>query len=202
MYKDYIKPVIDRIGALILLVICLPIIVLISFLIVFLNRMQPFFTQPRPGKDEKIFLLIKFRSMTNQKDASGKLIEDHLRITKLGQFLRKTSLDELPELLNILKGEMSFVGPRPLLVEYLSKYSLEQKKRHNVKPGITGLAQVNGRNLLSWEKKFELDLQYIKNITFKNDCLIILKTCFVIFNTSTVNKSEIQTMEKFDGSGE
>lgn len=200
MYKDYIKPLIDRVVALIVFIVCLPIIVLISTLIIILNSTQPFFIQHRPGKDEKIFKLIKFRTMTNQKDANGNLLDDHLRTTKLGKFLRKTSLDELPELLNILMGDMSFVGPRPLLIEYLEKYSPNQRKRHAVKPGITGLAQVNGRNRLSWEEKFELDVEYIKNLSLINDVFIILKTCVVIFDTSNVNKSDNQTMDRFKGS--
>jgi lipopolysaccharide/colanic/teichoic acid biosynthesis glycosyltransferase len=200
MYKDYIKPLIDRVAALIVFIVCLPIIVLISTLIIILNSTQPFFIQHRPGKDEKIFKLIKFRTMTNQKDANGNLLDDHLRTTKLGKFLRKTSLDELPELLNILMGDMSFVGPRPLLIEYLEKYSPNQRKRHAVKPGITGLAQVNGRNRLSWEEKFELDVEYIKNLSLINDVFIILKTCVVIFDTSNVNKSDNQTMDRFKGS--
>ena len=199
MYKDYIKPLIDRVVALILFITCLPILVLISFLIIILNNTQPFFVQHRPGKDEKIFKLIKFRTMTNQKDANGNLLDDHLRTTKLGKFLRKTSLDELPELLNILIGDMSFVGPRPLLIEYLEKYSPDQRTRHAVKPGITGLAQVSGRNRLSWEEKFELDLEYIKNLSLRNDIFIILKTLIVILDTSNINQSKNVTMKKFRG---
>ncbi len=200
MYKDYIKPLLDRIGALVLLIVSLPILILIVCLIIVFNKTQPFFIQRRPGKDEKIFELIKFRSMTNKKDAQGNLLQDHLRITALGQFLRKTSLDELPELLNILKGDMSFVGPRPLLEEYLDKYSLEQRIRHTVKPGMTGLAQINGRNLLSWEEKFDLDLQYIQNLSLMNDIKILLKTFYVIFKTSNINHSKNVTMKKFQGS--
>ena len=200
MYKDYIKPSVDRVAALVLLVFCLPIIIGTSLLIIVFNKTQPFFIQPRPGKDKKIFKLIKFRTMTNQKDENGNLLSDHLRITKLGQFLRKTSLDELPELLNILKGDMSLVGPRPLLEEYLDKYSPNQSMRHAVKPGITGLAQINGRNLLSWEEKFDLDLKYIENMSMKNDINIIFKTFFVVFNTSNINQSENITMKKFQGS--
>ena len=169
MYKDYIKPLIDRVVALILFIMCLPILVLISSLIIIFNNTQPFFIQHRPGKDEKIFKLIKFRTMTNQKDVNGNLLDDHLRTTKLGKFLRKSSLDELPELFNILIGDMSFVGPRPLLIEYLEKYTPDQRMRHVVKPGITGLAQVSGRNRLSWEEKFELDLEYIKNLSLINE---------------------------------
>ena len=200
MYKDYIKPLIDRVVALILFIMCLPVLVLISSLIIIFNNTQPFFIQPRPGKDEKIFKLIKFRTMTNQKDVNGNLLDDHLRTTKLGKFLRKSSLDELPELLNILIGDMSFVGPRPLLIEYLEKYTPDQRMRHVVKPGITGLAQVSGRNRLSWEEKFELDLEYIKNLSLMYDVFIIFKTCFIVFNTSNVNKSVNQTMDKFKGS--
>ena len=200
MYKDYIKPLIDRVVALILFIMCLPVLLLISSLIIIFNNTQPFFVQHRPGKDEKIFKLIKFRTMTNQKDVNGNLLDDHLRTTKLGKFLRKSSLDELPELLNILIGDMSFVGPRPLLIEYLEKYTPDQRMRHLVKPGITGLAQVSGRNRLSWEEKFELDLEYIKNLSLMYDVFIIFKTCFIVFNTSNVNKSVNQTMDKFKGS--
>lgn len=138
--------------------------------------------------------------MTNQKDANGNLLDDLLRTTKLGKFLRKTSLDELPELLNVLMGDMSFVGPRPLLIECLEKYSPDQRKRHTVKPGITGLAQVSGRNRLSLEEKFKLDLEYIKNLSLINDVFIILRTFVLIFNTSNINKSDNQTMDKFNGS--
>ena len=200
MYKDYIKPLLDRVVALIALIICLPALVLISFLIIIIDNTQPFFVQYRPGKHEKIFKLIKFRTMTNQKDLSGNLLDDHHRTTKLGKFLRKTSLDELPELLNILIGDMSFVGPRPLLIEYLEKYSPDQRMRHTVKPGITGLAQVSGRNRLSWEEKFDLDLKYIKNLSLKNDIFIILKTFIVIANTENINQSKNVTMRKFRGS--
>jgi lipopolysaccharide/colanic/teichoic acid biosynthesis glycosyltransferase len=160
---------------------------------------NPFFTQLRPGKNEKIFKLIKFRTMTNEKDKDGNLLPDEKRLTGYGKFLRSTSLDELPELLNILKGDMAIVGPRPLLVQYLPLYNDRQKLRHNVRPGLTGLAQVNGRNSLTWEQKFEDDVTYIENITFIGDIKIIFKTAISVLKREGISSENNATMEEFKG---
>ena len=157
------------------------------------------FMQKRPGKDGKIFTLYKFRTMTDEIDAMGELLPDEVRLKKFGKFLRSTSLDELPELVNILKGEMSFVGPRPLLVEYLELYNEEQSRRHEVRPGLTGLAQVNGRNDTTWADRLRYDVEYVNNISFKNDLLIILKTIKLVFTRKGVSSSTSVTMEKFKG---
>ena len=164
---------------------------------------NPFFTQLRPGKknpktgQEKIFKLIKFRTMTCEKDKDGNLLPDDVRLNKYGRILRSTSLDELPELLNIVKGDMSIVGPRPLLVKYLPRYSTEQRRRHDVRPGITGLAQVNGRNAISWEKRFEYDVQYVNNITFIGDIKIIFQTVGKVFKREGISSDTSATMEEF-----
>lgn len=200
MYKHFFKPLLDRLVAIILVVLLFPILLLISILIIFFNRTNPFFIQSRPGLNERIFNLIKFKTMTDETDDNGYLIADYKRITKIGNFLRNSSLDELPEIFNVLRGEMSFIGPRPLLSEYISKYSEEQRLRHKAKPGITGLAQINGRNLLTWEEKFVLDVKYVKNISFISDFKIIIRTFFVLLNTKDVNQSDKMTMEKFTGS--
>ena len=160
---------------------------------------NPFFTQPRPGKNEKIFNLIKFRSMTEEKDKDGNYLSDDIRLTSYGKWLRSTSIDELPELINILKGDMAIVGPRPLLVQYLPLYNERQRHRHDVRPGLTGLAQVNGRNLLSWQEKFEYDLKYIENITLFNDIKIILKTVHNVLNREGISSSDSSTVQEFKG---
>lgn len=199
MYKQKLKSLLDRILAVIMLVILLPLFALLSFVIFASNQSLPFYIQPRPGLNGKIFNLIKFKTMSNLRDSNGNLLDDSKRITRIGSILRKSSLDELPEVINIALGDMSFIGPRPLLVEYLPLYSSEQLKRHNVKPGLTGLAQVNGRNLLGWEEKFALDIKYQENISFFNDLRILAKTFFIIFNFSQINQSKNITMEKFIG---
>lgn len=158
------------------------------------------FSQERPGKNEKVFKMYKFRTMTNEKDEFGNLLSDEIRLTNFGKFLRSTSLDELPGLFNILKGDMSIVGPRPLLVRYLPLYNEEQKKRHNVRPGLTGLAQVNGRNAISWEDKFKYDIEYVNKITFLKDIKIILLTVLKVLKRSDINSSTSSTMEEFTGS--
>ena len=197
---DFLKSFIDKICAFFLIVILSPIFVIIS-IIVFLNLGSPiFFIQERPGLNNKLFKLIKFRSMLNKKDFKGKFKEDNLRLNAFGKFFRSTSLDELPELFNILKGEMSFVGPRPLLKEYLNLYSIEQLKRHNVKPGITGLAQIRGRNLIDWESKFELDLLYIKNRNPILDMKILLITLFKVISRDGISSQNSLTAKKFTGS--
>lgn len=161
---------------------------------------NPFFVQERPGKDGKPFSLVKFRTMTMERDADGNLLPDEKRLTAYGKFLRKTSLDELPELWNILKGEMSFVGPRPLLVEYLPLYTEEQNHRHDVRPGLTGLAQVRGRNLLSWEERFLLDVAYTKEISFREDLLILWQTVLCVLRQEGISSQHAATMEPFEGS--
>ena len=163
-----------------------PVLLILTVVGVFAMKGNPFFTQQRPGKDEKIFKLIKFRTMTCEKDSEGKLLPDEKRLTKYGKFLRSTSLDELPELINILKGDMSIVGPRPLLPEYLPYYTEEEKHRHDVRPGLTGLAQVNGRNSINWQQKFMYDLLYINDINFISDCKIIALTVLKVFNSSDI----------------
>lgn len=176
MYAKYIKRILDFVLSLMALIVLSPLLVILIILGVVFMRGNPFFTQARPGKNEKIFKLIKFRTMDNRKDKDGKLLPDDVRLNKYGRILRSTSLDELPELINILIGDMSIVGPRPLLVSYLSWYNESEKHRHDVRPGLTGLAQVNGRNTVEWEKRFALDVEYVNNISFIIDWKIIFLT--------------------------
>ena len=176
MYSNYLKRSIDFIAALLGLVILSPIFILVMLGLSIANNGKPFFFQLRPGKDERIFRIIKFKTMNDKKDEHGNLLPDAKRLTPIGKFIRKTSLDEIPQLINVLKGDMSLIGPRPLLPEYLPLYSEEQKKRHFVRPGITGWAQVNGRNAISWEKKFEYDVWYVEHISFSLDIKILFKT--------------------------
>lgn len=176
MYRKYIKRLLDIVLSLIAIIILLPLYAIISILVLIFMGWPILFKQPRPGKNEKIFNMYKFRTMTNKRDENGNLLPDKERLNKFGKFLRSTSLDELPELFCILTGKMSIVGPRPLVVEYLPYYNEREKHRHDVLPGLTGLAQVNGRNALQWEERFEYDLEYIKNMSFKNDMKIIFKT--------------------------
>lgn len=199
MYSKLIKPLADRLIAFTALLILSPVLVMISILLGFTNRGNIFFTQKRPGKNENIFEVIKFKTMTDKTDKMGRLLPDQKRLTKLGMFLRKTSLDELPQLVNVLKGDMSFVGPRPLLVEYLPLYSKEQRVRHSIKPGITGWAQVNGRNAISWEEKFKLDSWYVKHKSFLLDLKILVLTFLKIIQSKDVNKKNTATTTKFKG---
>jgi len=194
------KRLFDFCLALILILMTLPITIVTSFLILSKMGKPLFFRQKRPGLNGKIFSIYKFRTMTNEKDKMGNLLPDEDRLIGLGKFIRSTSIDELPQLLNILKGEMSFVGPRPLLVEYLLLYNKSQKKRHNVKPGITGWAQVNGRNAISWEQKFEYDVWYVENQSFMVDMKIMWMTFLKVIKRSDISSSTSQTMEKFTGS--
>ena len=199
MYANYVKRILDLMLSLIAVIICSPIF-LVLFMLVRIKLGSPvLFTQERPGKDEKIFRLYKFRTMTSQTDAHGELLPDEIRLTSFGKKLRATSLDELPELFNILKGEMSIVGPRPLLVKYLSLYNEEQRHRHDVRPGLTGQAQVNGRNAISWEEKFKHDVAYTRNVTFLNDCRIILATILKVIKRDGINSDTSVTMEEFRG---
>lgn len=200
MYQKHIKRVLDFILSLIAIIILSPILLITGILVRIKLGSPIIFKQERPGKDEKIFTLYKFRTMTDKKDENGKLLEDSKRITKFGKILRSTSIDELPELFNILKGDMSFVGPRPLLIEYLPLYNEKQKHRHDVRPGLTGLAQISGRNSISWEEKFEDDLKYIEKISFWEDVKIIFKTFFKVFKREGISQQGNVTMEKFKGS--
>lgn len=192
IYEKYIKRFIDIVCSLIALIVLSPVLLALAIVGAIKMKGNPFFAQERPGKNEKIFKLIKFRSMTCETDGDGKLLPDDVRLTKYGRFLRSTSLDELPELINILKGDMSFVGPRPLLVEYLPYYTEEEKHRHDVLPGLSGLAQVNGRNAIDWDTKLSYDIEYIKDITFTNDLKILIKTILKV-----IKRSDIQVGKEF-----
>mgnify|MGYP003339885937 CR=1 FL=1 len=200
MYQWYIKRMIDFTVALTALLVLSPLMLILMLLLKITGHRRVFFVQQRVGLNEKIFALIKFRSMTEKKDAEGKLLPDADRLTAFGNLLRKSSLDELPQLINVLKGDMSIVGPRPLLVEYLQYYSTEQQKRHLVRPGITGWAQVNGRNAISWEKKFELDVWYVNNINFVIDFRILIKTVGRVVRHQGISQDGQATMEAFRGS--
>lgn len=199
MYAKYFKRILDFIFAIVLFIITLPILLVVGMLVGIYLGFPIIFKQKRPGKDGNEFTLYKFRTMTDAKGENGELLPDDKRLTKFGLFLRSTSLDELPELINIIKGDMSFVGPRPLLTEYLDLYNEEQRHRHDVRPGLTGLAQVNGRNLLGWEERFNYDIEYVKNINFIEDIKIIFKTIFLVVTRKGVSSSNSKTMEKFNG---
>lgn len=199
MYAKYIKRPLDFILSLIAIIILSPLLLVVAILVRIKLGKPVIFKQQRPGKNEKIFTLYKFRTMTDKKDENGNLLPDEQRLTKFGKALRSTSLDELPELINILKGDMAIVGPRPLLVEYLSLYNEEQRHRHDVRPGLTGLAQINGRNSISWEEKFKDDIEYVNNITFAQDIKIILKTFVKVFKRDGINQEGNATMRKFEG---
>lgn len=201
MYAKFFKRVIDFTLSLIALIVLSPILLILVIVTAIVMKGNPFFTQCRPGKDEKIFKLIKFRTMTNERDENGNLLPDDIRLNKFGKFLRSTSLDELPELLNILKGDMSIVGPRPLLVKYLPLYNDEQRRRHDVRPGLTGNAQANGRNALSWEDKFKLDIEYVDNISFTFDVKIIIDTVKTVIKRDGISSESSVTMEEFKGNG-
>ena len=199
IYKRIIKPVFDFSFAFVLLSLLMPIILVFLFFLFLQNSRTPFFSQVRPGLKEKLFTIYKLKTMRDTRDDQGVLLPDNQRVTPLGKIIRKLSLDELPQFWNVLKGDMSFVGPRPLLPEYLPLYNKEQKKRHNLKPGITGWAQVKGRNTISWQQKFEYDLWYIENQSFILDLKILLFTVGKIFKTQEVNASGLNTMERFNG---
>ena len=199
MYKRYVKRIIDMLLSLTAAVILSPVFLVVAVLVRAKLGSPVIFKQKRPGKDEKIFHMYKFRTMTDEKDSEGNLLPDEIRLTPFGKKLRSTSLDELPELINILKGDMSIVGPRPLLVQYLSLYSERQHHRHDVRPGITGLAQVNGRNSISWEEKFEWDVKYVKHVNFLLDLGIIFKTIKIVLNHEGISSGTSATMEEFQG---
>ncbi|MBQ7916275.1 MAG: sugar transferase [Firmicutes bacterium] len=202
MYEKYIKRPRDCIIALTALIVLSPILLIVAILVRIKLGGPVLFTQERPGKDGKIFKIYKFRTMSNAKDSEGNLLPDAVRLGKFGKLLRSTSLDELPELWNIVKGDMSIVGPRPLLVRYLSRYDAHQARRHEVRPGFTGLAQVNGRNAISWEEKFNYDVQYVDNITFLGDCKIIFQTVKTVLLREGISSETSVTMEEFMGTQE
>lgn len=199
IYNRFIKRLFDIVLSLLFIILFCWLYLIVAILVRVKLGSPVLFKQPRPGKDEKIFNMYKFRTMTDGRDAEGNLLPDAERMTPFGSFLRKTSLDELPEMFTILKGDMSFVGPRPLLVKYLPLYNEEQHRRHEVRPGLTGWAQVNGRNLLSWEDKFAKDVYYVDNISFLLDLKIIFKTVAVVFNHSGISSETDATMEAFTG---
>lgn len=199
LYRNYFKRVIDFILALAGFIILLPFFIVATILLLFANNGKPFFFQRRPGKHGNIFLLMKFKTMNDAKDASGNLLPDERRLTPVGKFIRKTSLDEIPQLLNVIKGDMSLIGPRPLLVEYLPLYTAEQSRRHEVRPGITGWAQVNGRNAISWERKFELDVYYVDHMSLLLDLKIIILTIKKIFKSEGISQQGHATMPAFKG---
>jgi len=199
MYKHFIKPMSDFLISLILLLLLSPLFLTITILLLLANHGQPFFTQPRPGKHGRIFRIIKFKTMNDRRDPEGNLLPDGERLTTIGRMVRKTSLDEIPQLFNILKGDMSLIGPRPLLPEYLPLYNEFQRRRHEVKPGITGWAQVNGRNALSWEEKFKFDVYYIDHCSFLLDMKILLMTIDKVLRSKGISQPGEATAEKFKG---
>lgn len=199
MYAKFLKRIIDFVLSLCALVVFSPLLIVLSVIGLIFMGGNPFFLQDRPGKNEKIFKLIKFRSMNNRKDANGNLLPDNIRLNKYGKFLRSTSLDELPELLNIIRGDMSIIGPRPLLVRYLDRYNEEQHHRHDVRPGLTGYAQAHGRNAVSWEDKFAMDVWYTKHITFIGDVKIIWDTVMTVVKRDGISSETSVTMEEFMG---
>lgn len=199
MYAKVFKRVIDFALSLCALLVLWPVLLVLTVLGAVKMKGNPFFTQERPGKNEKIFKMVKFRSMTCQKDAQGNLLPDEIRMTRYGKILRATSLDELPELFNILIGDMSIVGPRPLLVKYLPRYNATQRRRHEVRPGLTGYAQVHGRNAISWEEKFAMDVEYVDHITFLGDVKIILGTVMAVLKRDGISSASSVTMEEFMG---
>jgi undecaprenyl phosphate N,N'-diacetylbacillosamine 1-phosphate transferase len=199
MYKSFFKGTLDLIIAFVGLLILSPLFLLVTIGLYFANSGKPFFFQLRPGKNAKLFKIVKFKTMNDKKDKVGALLPDARRLTTIGAFVRKTSLDELPQLLNVLKGEMSLIGPRPLLPEYLPLYSELQNRRHDLRPGITGWAQVNGRNAISWSQKFEYDVWYVDNMSFVLDIKIIVKTLLKVIKSEGINSADSVTMGVFKG---
>lgn len=200
-YNSFFKRFFDFTIAFFGLLVLSPIVLLLTLMLSIANSGHPFFTQTRPGKNARLFKVIKFKTMNEKKDANGNLLPDAQRLTPVGKFIRKTSLDEIPQLINVLKGDMSLIGPRPLLVEYLPLYNKEQARRHEVKPGITGWAQINGRNAISWEQKFKYDIWYIDNCTFILDIIILVKSIEKVFKSEGINQQGQATAEKFTGNG-
>jgi len=200
MYNMFFKSLIDLVISSIVFIILLPVFLITMLLLFIFNSRSVFFLQPRPGKNGKIFKIVKFKTMTDEKDAFGNLLPDAERLTLIGRLIRRTSVDEIPQLLNVIKGDMSLVGPRPLLIEYLPLYSKAQNRRHEAKPGITGWAQVNGRNAISWEQKFNYDVWYVDHINFALDMKILYKTVAKVFKSEGISADGHVTMEKFKGS--
>ena len=199
MYRNFVKRISDIIISGIALLCFCPIILVLIAILMIANKYSAFFVQERPGKDGKIFKLVKFKTMTDKTDSDGNLLPDDKRLTKIGAFIRSTSLDELPQLWNVLKGDMSLIGPRPLLIQYLPLYSSEQARRHEVKPGITGWAQINGRNAITWKQKFEYDVWYVDNISFALDLKILWLTFKKVVARENINSATSATMEYFNG---
>ncbi|WP_284651818.1 sugar transferase [Flavobacterium terrisoli] len=199
MYKNFLKRILDFIAAFIGILILSPVFLVVTVFLYFANSGKPFFTQQRPGMHGQIFRIIKFKTMNDKKDENGQLLPDAKRLTGIGKFVRRTSLDEIPQLLNVIKGDMSIIGPRPLLTHYLHLYSDFQNRRHEVKPGITGWAQVNGRNAISWDKKFELDVWYVDHISFILDMKILFKTVLKVIKSDGINAADAATIEPFNG---
>lgn len=200
IYRRFLKRPMDFILSLMAIIFLSPVLIIVVVLVRFKLGSPILFKQERPGLNEKVFTMYKFRTMTDEKDENGELLPDSVRLTKFGRMLRSTSLDELPELFNILKGDMSIVGPRPLLIQYLEFYNDHQKRRHEVRPGLSGHAQVNGRNAISWEDKFNLDVEYVDNVSFIGDCKIIFKTIKKVFAKEGISSDTSVTMEPFRGS--
>lgn len=199
MYKIYIKFLIDFTVSFVVLIITFPFLFIVTLLLFMVNQGKPFFFQIRPGKNGQLFKIIKFKTMNDKKNSEGNLLSDEYRLTKIGAFVRKTSLDELPQLINVLKGDMSLIGPRPLLPEYLPLYNETQKRRHQVKPGITGWAQVNGRNAISWQQKFQYDVWYVENVSFLLDCKIVFLTIKKVFKREGITSENSVSAEAFKG---
>lgn len=199
MYRHFFKRVLDFSVALGGLIVLLPVFLAVTIVLYIQNEGKPFFFQTRPGKNQKAFSIVKFKSMTDTKDEEGNLLPDNLRITKMGNFIRKTSIDELPQLINVVKGDMSLVGPRPLLFKYIPFYNEEQLRRHEVRPGITGWAQVNGRNSISWTDKFKLDIYYVNNISLILDLKILFLTVLKVIKKEGINQNDLRPMQPFDG---
>jgi lipopolysaccharide/colanic/teichoic acid biosynthesis glycosyltransferase len=199
LYRNLLKRLLDFCIALIAFVLLLPVFIAVTILLFAANKGKPFFTQPRPGKGERVFRILKFKTMNDRRDANGQLLPDAERLTTAGSFIRKTSLDEIPQLLNVLKGDMSLIGPRPLLVDYLPLYNQRQRLRHTVRPGITGWAQVNGRNAIGWEQRFELDAWYATNLSLGLDLKIILLTIKKVVRAADINAPGVATVERFTG---
>jgi lipopolysaccharide/colanic/teichoic acid biosynthesis glycosyltransferase len=202
MYKTHFKRLLDFSIAFTVFIVSLPALFLVALMIYCFDNSSPLFVQPRPGLGRKIFYLVKFKTMSNAKDSNGRLLPDASRLTAMGKFIRSTSLDELPQLINVIKGDMSLIGPRPLLEKYLPLYSERQARRHEVRPGITGLAQVNGRNSISWPKRFELDVYYVDHLSFKLDVRILLLTIKKVFKREGINGANSVTMEAFKGNSD